>query len=433
VTDVADNEATQPPGPVAPAPDKRISLVLLFALLVLAAMVGGWSLLLVIFAIVVMIVLHELGHFIAAKKSGMKVTEFFLGFGPKLWSTTRGETEYGIKALPAGAYVKVIGMNNLEEVPPEDESRTYRAKSYPRRFAVGVAGSTMHFIQALVAIFIAFTIFGTPGGHLFTHTDEFRIKDTVAGSAAEAAGIRPGDGIVAIDGEHIDTFTQLHDVIAARPGKTVAIVVVRGGHETTLTATIGTQDGHGFLGVEPSNPPTERVNPITAAGRTVTEFGSLSKATVQFMGSFFSPSGLSHFADTVVNRGSPTVSGPDTGGSTGSSQSGSSTVDENRPISIVGAASIGSEITRDGPFAFLAFFASLNVVVGIFNLIPLLPLDGGHIAIATYERLRSRHGRQYRADVMKLMPLVYAVVAVLVVIGLSTVFLDIVDPIHLNN
>ena len=88
-----------------------------------------------------MIFLHELGHFVTAKVSGMKVTEFFFGFGPKLWSFTKGETEYGVKAIPAGAYVRIIGMNNLEEIPPEDEPRTYRAQSYPRRLLVGVAGS----------------------------------------------------------------------------------------------------------------------------------------------------------------------------------------------------------------------------------------------------------------------------------------------------
>ena len=116
--------------------------------------VGIWWpwVLIVILAIVVMITLHELGHFVMAKRAGMKATEFFLGFGPKLWSTRRGETEYGIKLIPAGAYVRIIGMSNLEEVDPADEERTYRAKPYWRRLSVAVAGSTMHFILAFVLI-----------------------------------------------------------------------------------------------------------------------------------------------------------------------------------------------------------------------------------------------------------------------------------------
>jgi membrane-associated protease RseP (regulator of RpoE activity) len=404
--------------------------VLALSLVVLLGMAGGWSLLLVVFSIVVMIVLHELGHYIAAKKSGMKVTEFFLGFGPKLWSTQRGETEYGVKAIPAGAYVRIIGMHNLDEVPPEDEPRTYRQQSYPKRFAVGVAGSAMHFLQAIVAMFLVFTIFGAPGGHLFTEIHDFRIKQTVAGSAAEQAGIQPGDAILAIDGDPIDSFDDVHDVVVPRAGKQVEIVIGRDGQEITKTVTIGTSEGHGFLGVEPTAPPNERVAPWTALGRTFTETGTLTKATFGFFGAFFSPSGLSDFADTVVNQGNPTVSGDSSSGS--SASSGSSTVDENRPISIIGAARFGSEITHEGAFAFLAFFASINIVIGIFNLIPLLPLDGGHIAIATYERIRSRKGRPYHADVMKLMPLTYAVVMILIVIGAATIFLDIVNPIHLN-
>src|SRR4029079_19291502 len=101
------------------------------------------------------IVLHELGHFLTAKKAGMKCTEFFIGFGPRIWSFRRGETEYGVKAIPAGAYVKIIGMNHLEEVDPSDEERTYRRKPFWRRLSVAVGGSTMHFLIAFVLICVA--------------------------------------------------------------------------------------------------------------------------------------------------------------------------------------------------------------------------------------------------------------------------------------
>src|SRR5690554_5003977 len=120
----------------------------------------GW--LLIIGALSVMIFLHELGHYLAAKWSGMKVTEFFLFFGPKIWSFRRGETEYGIKLIPVGAYVRIIGMNNLDEVPPEDEPRTYRQQSYPKRLLTVSGGSIMHLLQAFVLFLVVFGWVGVP-------------------------------------------------------------------------------------------------------------------------------------------------------------------------------------------------------------------------------------------------------------------------------
>ena len=114
--------------------------------------VWGWPLLVMILGIVVMIFLHELGHFVTAKWSGMKVTEFFIGFGPRIWSFQRGETEYGLKVIPAGAYVRIIGMNNLDEVDPADEPRTYRQQSFPKRLLVVCAGSLCTSLQAFVLL-----------------------------------------------------------------------------------------------------------------------------------------------------------------------------------------------------------------------------------------------------------------------------------------
>ena len=215
-----------------PAPDKRISLMLMLSLIVLLGISGGWQLLLVVFALIVMIVLHELGHYLTAKRSGMKVTEFFLGFGPKLWSVQRGETEYGVKAIPAGAYVRIIGMNNIDEVPPEDEPRTYRQQSYPKRVAVASAGSAMHFLQAIIAVFLVFTVFGAPGGHLFTQPPAPPapvIGEITPGSAAAAADLHSGDMIRAIDGETVTDFDQLHDALVTRAGTAVTLDVERDG------------------------------------------------------------------------------------------------------------------------------------------------------------------------------------------------------------
>jgi membrane-associated protease RseP (regulator of RpoE activity) len=251
----------------------------------------------------------------------------------------------------------------------------------------------------------------------------------IDGSAASSAGLQAGDRITSVDGQPVKDFVQLRDLVYARPGQTVALGVDRHGDDLTLTATLGTEDGHGKLGVENGFPPRQKVGVVTATGRTFVEFGTGVKESLGALGSFFSPSGLSNFASDVVHGGSPTVSS-DQGTPSGSSQPQSDVKD--RPVSIVGAAIIGSDLTREGLYAFLGFFATINLFIGIVNLIPLLPLDGGHVIIATYERIRSRRGRRYQVDVVKLLPLTYAVVMVLGLIFVSTLFLDLADPIRIN-
>ena len=429
-----DELRTEPPPEQRTAPpDRRITLLLLASLIFLMARAGGWPLLVVVLALVVMIFLHELGHFITAKLSGMKVTEFFLGFGPKLWSFHRGETEYGVKAIPAGAYVRIIGMNNLDEVPPEDEPRTYRAQSYPKRFTVAVAGSGMHFVQALLCIFIMLTVTGAPGGHVFVQTsDGWKIDSVTDGGAGSTAGLQPGDTIVSVDGIKVDTFDKLRDTLASRAGKPVSLVIDHNGQQAPADTVLGTDIDKGLLGIriEQLPQPNERVDPLPATGRTFTEFGSAAHEAVSELGSFFSPSGLSKFASEVVHSGGkPTVSS--TNGAAPATDN-SPSADGNRPISILGATRIGADLTRQGLFAFLLFFGTINLFIGIVNLIPLLPLDGGHLVIATYERIRSRRGRRYQVDVMKLLPLTYFVIMLLGVLFVSTVFLDLVDPIRIN-
>jgi membrane-associated protease RseP (regulator of RpoE activity) len=405
-------------------------VVLVAGFVALAVFLPYWAIFAL--AIIVMIFLHELGHYLTAKWSDMKVTEFFIGFGPRIGSFRRGETEYGVKAIPAGAYVKVIGMNNLEEVDPADEPRTYREKSYPRRVAVGLAGSAMHFLIALVCLFVLLGMIGIPGGKLGANplTDDGWVIDTVEpGSAADRAGLEPGDRIVSIDGEPAATFDDLRQVIVDRPGDAVDIVVERDGDQIVLQTTLGvrTREGarQGFLGVSPTLP-TITYGPAEAAGRSVVEFGRITKLTGQSLVQFFSPSGLADFFGEATG-GEPST--PPSGGGGGSVEGEGS----NRVLSILGALRLGAELTEAGFSNFLQFFIMLNIFVGVFNLIPLLPLDGGHVAIATYERLRSRKGRRYHADVAKMLPVAYAVVAILVVVGVTALYLDIVDPLSLSD
>jgi RIP metalloprotease RseP len=141
------------------------ALLLLFGLVLLAVLRPSTiDTLAIVLGIVVLIMAHEAGHYVAAKRAGMKVTEFFLGFGPRVWSFRHGETEYGVKAVPAGGYVRIVGMNNLEEVDPGDEGRTYRQGTFGQRMTVVLAGVTVNILLAIVLFFVVFALRGVPDG-----------------------------------------------------------------------------------------------------------------------------------------------------------------------------------------------------------------------------------------------------------------------------
>jgi membrane-associated protease RseP (regulator of RpoE activity) len=377
-------------------------------LLVLAVVSGFFPFAIVIFALIAMVMIHELGHFLTAKWAGMKVTEYFFGFGPKLWSIRKGETEYGIKALPLGGYVRIIGMNNLEQVDPADEPRTYRQQSFPKRLTVAVAGSFMHFVMAFVLLFVLWAAVGVPKPTL-TVGELYGLKG--GESPAQQAGFKVGDRILAVDGRVVHNWDHLPDYIRARVGKPIEFTVQRGNELVRLKAVpADSGDKSGFIGVVAA-PSNERANPITALGRAGKDVGSLTTGTFGALGTLFSPGRLESYADQLNGHGA--VSGKDA----------------DRPISVVGFVRVAGQAAQHGTADLLFLLALINIFVGIFNMVPLLPLDGGHVAVAVYERLRSRKGRRYQADVAKLLPLTAAVVMVLIVLGTATIYLDIVRPI----
>jgi membrane-associated protease RseP (regulator of RpoE activity) len=439
----------EPPGgprtgrPQTPPPEQPdyetggLRLALLVGAMVVAGLWWGWPVLIMILGIVVMIFLHELGHYLTAKWAGMKVTEFFIGFGPKIWSFQRGETEYGFKVLPAGAYVRIIGMNNLDETDPADESRTYRQQSFPKRLLVVSAGSLMHFAQAFVLLVVLLGVVGFPGRSIANPPDRapaWNVNEVVGDSAAEAAGLREDDRIVAIDGQPVSRFEALSTVIESHDvGDEVRLTLERDGSERTAVAELRPRpdDGSGeagspFLGVGTSKHFSD--DPIGLGTAIVRAPGEMLRFSAQSLGALagvFSPSGISDFADNVGE-----ANDPDDGESGSGSGSASEGDDDGRLISIIGVVQIGSQDGIENRVAFLlALFFQINVFIGIFNMVPLPPLDGGHAAVAIYERIRSRAGRRYHADVAKLLPLTYAVVMGLVVVGVTSMYLDIVNPI----
>jgi len=469
-------------------------MALLIAALAWAAISNIW-LFVLIMAIVLSVVLHELGHFLVAKRNGMKVTEFFLGFGPRLWSTKKGETEYGIKLVPAGAYVRIIGMHSLEEVD-DDENRTYRAKSYWRRMPVVAAGPAMNIALGFLLLVVVFVGFG--------HQSDTRWKiDSVSeASAAQAAGLEPGDEIVAFGDEPVGRFSDFSALIRTHAGSTVDLTVRRDGQEFVLPATIGwsltnegarpvsplvagdritevngiatptyadaqsalvrtigpatitfdrngrsftTQvngqvllppDGYrGFLGISPSSV-IVRDGVVSATGRAVDAFGQTVTGTFEGIGRIFSPSGIKDLATQVANGGEvPSDSSiqpvqPSSGNSSGPSTS--SNVD--RPMSLLGIVNVGAQLGEQAGWAgVLALLATVNIFLGLVNLLPLLPFDGGHIAVATYEAVREKiTGRAHRVNMAKLMPVTYIVVLLMVGLFASTLYLDAVDPVRLS-
>jgi membrane-associated protease RseP (regulator of RpoE activity) len=367
-------------------------------------MIGG---IIVLIGIIAMVMVHEGGHFFAAKATGMKATEFFFGFGPKLWSTQRGETEYGVKAIPLGGYVRIVGMNAYEEVAPEDLGRTYREQPFWAKSVVVLAGVASHFIVSFLIFFVVATAIGTES--VTTTIDQVHgVLDDGTSSPAAEAGILAGDEIVRIDGIEIGVWSDLQEVVRERPGESVEIVVDRDGDDIVLFATLAAVDGsdgrRGFLGVSPASE-TVRMNPLAGFVDAGASVGQATQA---------SASGMWQLVTGLGDLVQATFTGD------------TETIDENRPASPIGLVRIGAQTEEFGIGFTLELIALVNVFVGFFNLLPVYPLDGGHFVVALYERVRGRE-----ADVAKLAPIAAAVVIFLILLGVLAIYLDIVDPFTL--
>ena len=412
-----------PPLPPAVSSWARLALVI-GALVALGIFAGVWVLT-VVGALIVIVILHELGHFLTARWAGMKVSEFYVGFGPRIWSIRRGETTYGVKAILAGAYVRILGMNNLERVDPVEEHRTYRSKPYWRRMSVAVAGSAMHFLLAVLLLWVLYSAIGFHGFDRpdVTETPRWQVSRVVADSPAATMGLLPGDRITAVAGRDIENFGDLRGALADLADRPATVAVVRDGEAVQLEGVIGTasRDGvSGFLGVGPELAPPSRANPISGLGNSLADFGLVMRASAEGIAGLFSLQGLDGLLGPLVDFERDELATGEVGGG-----------DPNRVISVVGAVQIGGSLGEADVAALLSFLVYLNVFFGVLNLFPLLPLDGGHVVIATYERLRSFGGRRYQADVAKMLPAAYVFVIVLVTVGLVALSRDIVDPLSL--
>jgi membrane-associated protease RseP (regulator of RpoE activity) len=389
----------------------------------------GW--IIFILALSVSVMLHEFGHFATAKRFGMKATQFFLGFGPTLWSRTKGETEYGVKAIPAGGFVKIVGMTSLDEVDPDDEPRSFRKQPAGERLIVLVAGSFMHFLLALVLLLALPLVIGIENDNTATIGTVVHCVPTAntancakgePTSPAAEIGLRPGDRIVAFGGTPVHTWSQFDSAIRSRrPGSTVTVTIQRGGSELDKTVTLAKTQINGkagpFLGVAPAAV-FQRTGPLRAITYAGSMFSQAVTGTVDVVRSL--PSSFSHLF--AKNRSSSSAG---------------------QVTSVVGVGEITGQVVaarigwQSKASLVLLIIISVNIFIGLLNLLPLLPLDGGHVAVILYERLRAWLARLRGkpdpglVDMTKLIPVSLGVFAVLIGFSLLLIMADLVNPINI--
>lgn len=382
-----------------------------------------------IVALLVSVMLHEAGHFLTAKAFGMKATQFFVGFGSTIWSTRRGDTEYGVKALPVGGFVKITGMTSIDDVDPADEPRSFRAKPGWQRAIVLGAGSFMHFLIAFVLLWILAVGVGVADQSGATvsvlRCVPARAQAVCAHgdprSPAVLAGLRSGDKIVAVAGQPVHNWTQIGDAIKSHPpGTPVPFTIDRGGRQITKQVSLATVSWRkgAFLGVAPVVV-YSRDGPISAVSYAGSQFGSIASQSVTALGRL--PKALPYLFSK--NRAS-------TPGGQVSSMIGAANITGD-----VVAANIGWQQKIS---VVLLIIIEVNIFVGIFNLVPLLPLDGGHLAVVLFERARAGVARLLhrpdpgRVDIRRLIPVSVGVFALIVAFGLLLIAADIFNPLSLT-
>ncbi|MDY6795918.1 MAG: site-2 protease family protein [Actinomycetota bacterium] len=360
--------------------------------------------LIVLAAVIFLVVTHELGHFIAAKLSGVKVTEFFVGFGPRIWSTRRGETEYGVKWILVGGYVKILGMNPEEEVPREDFPRSYKGVSPGRRFWIIFSGSLAHIILALLIIFFTIWLIGIPNTEKSTSTiaevGQY-MPDSDQETPAYISGMQPGDRILTMDGEVVNDWDDVRGFIEEHPDQGITLLIERDGEEQEVDIRLAeTSEGGGYLGVSPKAE-LERYSFTESIHETFWWFGAATYGVGYGFYRIFNWSTIKQ----LLGLEEPTIE---------------------RPQTVVGISRMAGQFWDYGLFYFLNFFAFICLFLAYINLLPLPPLDGGHLAVLLWEKATGRE-----VDLRKLYPIAVAVLAFFTVLFLLTLRLDITNPINL--
>ncbi|WP_418277294.1 M50 family metallopeptidase [Isoptericola jiangsuensis] len=408
----------------------------------------------VVLGILVSIALHEVGHMVPAKKFGVRVSEYMVGFGPTLWSRTRGETEYGIKAIPLGGYVRLVGMMppapagarqrqgffgqviadardaSVSEIRPGEEHRAFYHLSTPKKLVVMLGGPVMNLVIAVVLLAVVFLGIGMP-------TVTTTVESVGDGSAAASAGVEAGDEIVSFDGVAVEDWSQLVGMVNDRADETLPLVVERDGELVTLDVTPvpaerPLTDDEGLPVVDDAGDPVmvdgallgvtsaveRQAQPVSEVPQAVwMQVSATAGAIVTLPVRIYD---AAHQAFTDEPRAQDSV------------------------MSVVGVGRAAVDTAGNEDYSVLArvqlmlmLLASLNIALFMFNLIPLLPLDGGHVVNALYEGARRTVARVRGAtlpgpaDVARMMPVAYVVFVLLIGVGAVLMVADVVDPVRL--
>lgn len=424
--------------------------------------------LVIFFGLLVSIALHELGHFSFAKLFKVRTTQFMVGFGPTMWSWRRGETEYGVKWIPLGGYIRMIGMlpprkgdapgqvrqvstgpwqglvesargAALEEVRPGDEDRVFYAKKWWQKLLIMSGGPVMNLLLAVVFFAILLMGIGTSQpqpvirevAECMVPASQSELTQCPANAPptpAQKVGLKAGDRITVFDGKRIGDYRELQELIRGAGGQTVPMTVRRDGKDVRLNVPITRNQMYdledqdkvvnvGFLGITPDSA-VERQGP----GAVLTTMGDLTSRTA---------GALVRMPQKMVGVWNAAFGGEER--------------DPNGPIGVVGVSRIGGEFAASDQFTgtqkvsyFVMLLGSLNLAVGLFNLVPLLPLDGGHIAGALLEAVKKLVAKIFRrpdpgyVDVAKALPVTYVMAAVLIVMGGLLIYADLFNPVRVT-
>ena len=403
-----------------------------------------WIIGVVLFAlcILVSVALHECGHMWAARATGMKVRRYFVGFGPTLWSTRRanklGYTEYGLKAVPLGGFCDIAGMTAIDEIAPEDQRYAmYKQKTW-KRVLVLFAGPAMNFVIGLVLIYGMALVWGLPNLHpqpaayvsetscVAPEVSKGQMGKCEGDGPAAAAGIKAGDIIVKVGDTDVHNPDEMVAAVRKLTGPTQFVVDRDGTRITTTVDVTRTQRWTSDTAEAPSN--------VAAVGVSAAEFGPVKYAQYNPLTAI--PGTVAFTGDLAVELGKSLAKIPTKIGALVHSIGGGER-DPETPISVVGASIIGGDAFEHGYFiAFWFFLAQLNFVLGAINLVPLLPFDGGHIAVALFEKIRNmiRKARGMVAaapvNYLKLMPATYVILVLVIGYMALTVTADFVNPIR---
>jgi len=333
------------------------------------------------------IIVHEFGHFVLAKAGRMYVHEFFMGFGPRIFKfKSKIGTEYGLKAIPVGGYVKIMGMDRNEEIPEGMENQSYQGKPFYKKFLTIFAGAGFNVIFAiiLIAIFLSMGVY----------EPNTTIDYVQPGTPAEDYGFSTGDVVTAINGEKIETWDEFAAETQDKPGEKVAYTIIRGGNEITIEPVLDEVEGRGYLGIAPQSVKVS-LGFFEVISESFKMTGEILVSYVKLFGMLFS---------------------------------GQIPFDQARPVSPIGVVSIFQQSISMGIQNFILFMALVSILIGFGNLLPILPLDGGNIVLLIIETIRKKPIPAKLLEAANYFG-IFLMVSLLIV---GLVF-DIISPFSLNN